>query len=525
MLTGLDPHSGKQRKRCDDMTNNSVIESKNPPSGNARRGGAGAIVALVLGILLALLGVGGIVGGVASAVVNSQQSTDGYFNSPTRGLSTNSYALSSPPAQIGVDKVPFDLGSIRFDATSTAPGGEVFIGIGPKVDVENYLRGVHTTEITGIETSPFRVSYADSPGSAVPTPPAAQSFWAESSSGAGPQQITMDLRGGDWVMVVMNSDATAGVSVNMQAGFHSELFGALTPALLISGIIFLIIGAGLIVVAAIGLGRRVPSAKPGTFGPQTEEQDNFGPVPVEETLNLDKDDGVTPAGILPVRHYPARLSGQLDPQLSRGLWLVKWLLVIPHLFILFFLWFAVFISTIIAGFAILFTGRYPRALFNFSVGVLRWNWRVTFYSYSALATDKYPPFTLASTDYPADFEVDYPQRLSHGLVLVKWWLLALPHLLIVAIFTSAAWSTWSQGDHWSSDYTRAAGFSLLGILVLIVAVMLLFTGRYQRSLFDLIMGINRWIYRVATYTLLLRDEYPPFRLDQGPDEPARKDHQ
>lgn len=503
------------------MTNNSAIEITNPPSGNARRGGVGAVVALVLGMLLALLGVGGIVGGVASAVVNSQQGTDGYFNSPTRGLSTNSYVLSSPPAQIGVDKVPFDLGSIRLDATSTAPSGEVFIGIGPKVDVENYLRGVHTTEITGIETSPFRVSYADSLGTAIPTPPAAQSFWAESSSGVGPQQITMALRGGDWVMVVMNADATAGVSVNMHAGFHSELFGALTPALLISGIFFLIIGAGLILVAAIGLGRRVPSAKPGTFGPQAKEQNDFGPMPTEKTLIFDKDDGVPPSDILPVRHYPARLSGQLDPQLSRGLWLVKWLLVIPHFFILFFLWFAVFISTIIAGFAILFTGRYPWALFNFSVGVLRWNWRVTFYSYSALATDKYPPFTLASTDYPADFEVDYPQRLSHGLVLVKGWLLALPHLLIVAIFTSATWSTWGQGDPWSSDYSRAAGFSLLGILVLIVAILLLFTGRYQRSLFDLIMGINRWIYRVATYTLLLRDEYPPFRLDQGPDEPSR----
>ncbi len=202
----------------------------------------------------------------------------------------------------------------------------------------------------------------------------------------------------------------------------------------------------------------------------------------------------------------------------------------PHFIILFFLWFAVFITTIISGFAILFTGRYPRPLFDFAVGVLRWSWRVSFYAYSALATDKYPPFTLAATDYPADFEVDYPEKLSHGLVLVKWWLLAIPHLLIVSIFTGSVWASSNGNDtapsgdgSWPSDYGNAAGFSLLGILVLIAALMLLFTGRYQRPLFDLVMGINRWIYRVLTYTLLLRDEYPPFRLDQGPDDPARAD--
>ena len=194
-----------------------------------------------------------------------------------------------------------------------------------------------------------------------------------------------------------------------------------------------------------------------------------------------------------------------------------------------FLWFAFAVTTIVAGFAILFTGRYPQALFTFNVGVLRWNWRVSFYAYSALGTDRYPPFTLAQTDYPADFEVDYPERLSHGLVLVKWWLLAIPHLLIVAAFTGAAWS-WRMGsanegfrragEAATTNYTHSTGPSLLGLLVLIAAVILLFTGRYRRALFDLIMGINRWIYRVIVYTALMRDEYPPFRLDQGPADVA-----
>jgi hypothetical protein len=208
------------------------------------------------------------------------------------------------------------------------------------------------------------------------------------------------------------------------------------------------------------------------------------------------------------------LNGRLDPEVSRALWLVKWILVIPHLIVLFFLWVGFSVSTVVAGFAILFTGRYPRALFNYNVGVLRWNWRVGVYAYSALGTDRYPPFTLAATGYPADLEVDYPERLSHGLVLVKWWLLVLPHLFILAIITGGTWS-WTRSE--ASPWTRAtdSGFSLLGLLVIIAAVILLFSGRYQRPLFDLLLGFNRWIYRVVTYVGLMRDEYPPFRLDQG----------
>src|SRR5207247_8820940 len=100
-----------------------------------------------------------------------------------------------------------------------------------------------------------------------------------------------------------------------------------------------------------------------------------------------------------------------------------------------FRWIAYAAVSLVACFAILFAGRYPRGLFEFNVGVLRWTWRVGFYSYSALATDQYPPFTLKDVpDYPARLEVAYPESLSRGLVLVKWWLLALPHSLVIAVF-------------------------------------------------------------------------------------------
>jgi hypothetical protein len=221
--------------------------------------------------------------------------------------------------------------------------------------------------------------------------------------------------------------------------------------------------------------------------------------------------------------YPARLTGELDPQLSRWMWLVKWFLAIPHYVVLGFLWVAFLVTTVVAGFAILFTGRYPRALFDFNVGVLRWGWRVGFYAFAALGTDRYPPFTLARTDYPADFDVDYPERLSRGLVLVKSWLLAIPHLVIVSVFTANLPFWWSARDDWASGYQSTAGISLIELLVCVAGFVLLITGKYPRSLFDFLLGVNRWVYRVTAYVALMRDEYPPFQLHQGPREDAEPD--
>jgi hypothetical protein len=213
-----------------------------------------------------------------------------------------------------------------------------------------------------------------------------------------------------------------------------------------------------------------------------------------------------------------RLTGELDPNLSRWLWLVKMFLAIPHYVVLAFLWAAFLLTTVVAGFAILFTGRYPRTLFDFNVGVLRWSWRVGFYVYAALGTDRYPPFTLARTDYPADFDVAYPEHLSRGLVLAKG-LLAIPHLLIVSLIVADLLPyPWTSHD-WSSGLQPIGGFSILNLLVVIAGVFLLITRQYPRGLFDLLMGINRWLYRVITYVALMRDEYPPFRLDQGQHEP------
>ncbi len=219
----------------------------------------------------------------------------------------------------------------------------------------------------------------------------------------------------------------------------------------------------------------------------------------------------------PSASYPLRLEGTLDQPLSRGLWLVKWLLAIPHFVLLFFLWIALIATTVVAMFAILFTGRYPRSLFDFNVGVFRWSWRVAYYSYNALGTDRYPPFTLQDVpDYPARLEVDYPEELSRGLALVKWWLLAIPHYVIVAVFLGSGWRFWGVHEGWS-----AVSFGgLIAFMALIAAVILLFTARYPKPIYDFVLGMNRWVFRVAAYALLMTDRYPPFRLDMGGEEPA-----
>jgi hypothetical protein len=203
--------------------------------------------------------------------------------------------------------------------------------------------------------------------------------------------------------------------------------------------------------------------------------------------------------LAPPKPYPVTVRGDLTSPPGRGWWLIKWLLAIPHFVVLAFLWVAGLVVFVIAFFAILFTGRYPRDLFNFTVGVLRWSWRVGFYTYHVLGTDKYPPFSLESrADYPADLEIEYPEKLSRGLVLVKWWLLALPHYAVVAFFTGGG--------------TERGGGGLTLILAIFFALVVLFTGKYHQDIFKLTVGMNRWTYRVAAYALLLTDVYPPFRL-------------
>jgi hypothetical protein len=417
----------------------------------------------------------------------TQKDADGFYSSPEGRLETTTHAITSDDIDLGADPTradtSVDLGDIvtlRLDAQSTSESS-VFVGIGPRDEVQRYLRGVGRATVDDLSFDPFAVSYRYTTGGAPSAAPGTEDLWVASAEGPGRQTVEWEPEEGDWTVVVMNADGSEGVSVDAAIAAKSPWVLRVGVALLVGGALGLLVGAVLLVVGVVGLARgsHLELAGPAAAGP------------------------------------PVQVDARLDEPLSRWLWLVKWVLLIPHLIVLVVLWVAFAVVTFVAFFAILFTARYPRALFEFNVGVLRWTWRVTYYGYSALGTDRYPPFTLGEApDYPATLSVAHPERLSRGLVLVKWWLLAIPQYLVLALIGGSV-GTAVSGDDW-----RVPFGGLLTLLVLFAAVALLFVGRYPRGLFDLVVGLNRWVYRVLVYVSLMRDEYPPFRLDQGGSEPA-----
>jgi ABC-type sugar transport system permease subunit len=213
--------------------------------------------------------------------------------------------------------------------------------------------------------------------------------------------------------------------------------------------------------------------------------------------------------------YPVRLEGELQDGLSRWVWLLKWFLLIPHLLVLGFLWTAFIVLTVVAFLTQLRGGRYPRRIFDFNLGVLRWTWRVNFYGYGALGTDRYPPFTLGpAPGYPAQLEIDYPEEQLTGQSLLTAWVAGIPQYVIAGLLGGGA------GIAWAAEHSLFTG--LIGILVLVAAVSLAVDRRYPRGLFDYVMGLNRWVIRVVAYGAVMTTAYPPFVLDTGEREPTRE---
>ncbi len=451
----------------------------------------GSIVLIVVGALICLISAAVVVGGGALVwAYSTQRDSQGFFTTATERFETTSPAITSEridlgthPGSVGTSQ---DLGgriTVRLRAQSTT-GRAVFVGIARQQDVDHYLAGVAHAELQHVRVAPFSASYQYVDGADHAAPPVTSRIWVASAQGVGAQSLQWKLRSGSWAVVVMNASGAPGVSVDASVAATAPWVLGLGIGLLAGGGVVLIIGVAMLVIGVVALAR-------GT--------------------EIDLTGRPTHPG------QPIRLEGRLDEPLNRWLWLVKWVLLIPHFIVLAVLWIAFFVVTIAAFFSILFTERYPRSLFEFNAGVLRWTWRVTFYGYSALGTDAYPPFSLGHhPDYPATFEIEYPERLSRGLVLIKWWLLAIPQYLVLAILGGGL--ALGSGAGWAAAGVPFGG--LIGLLVLIAAVTLLFTGRYPRGVFDFVMGLDRWIYRVLPYVALMRDEYPPFRLDQGPQDTA-----
>jgi hypothetical protein len=434
---------------------------------------AGKVIGVVVGSLILIIGIGLLIGGGILVGIDIGFTDDeGFLTVPPADLERDTYAVAAEAVFEG-DWVWWyrHPTTVRIRMTGERA---IFLGIAPRADLEAYLSDVSYSEIERIDFDDYRkdrvwtTEYADYVGPNAPPLPSDQTFWHASAQGEGTQTLTWEIEPGDWMLVVMNGDGSRGIEV-------TGTVGAETPWLLAVGIGLLAAG---LVIGALGLALVLSVAhRSRTAAPQE---------PMEGRPTV--------AG-----GFPLTFRAELTEPLSPALWLVKWFLLIPHFFVLPFLWVGFAFSWIVALFAILFTGRYPRGLFNYNVGVMRWMWRVAFYSYDALATDQYPPFSLQAGGYPADLDVAYPGRLSPGLALVKWWLLAIPHYIIVGVFQGGA------GFH-----QYGLGF----ILTVFAAVTLLFTGKYPRDIFRLLVGMNRWTFRLFAYVALMTDEYPPFRLEE-----------
>jgi urea transporter len=186
--------------------------------------------------------------------------------------------------------------------------------------------------------------------------------------------------------------------------------------------------------------------------------------------------------------YPVRFDVEYPDRLSRWKIFVKWLFAIPHLIIIYLLGIVNSVMIFIAFFAVLFTKKWPRGMFDFSVQIQRWTANVLAY-FLVLLRDEYPPFSGDAGEYPVTLEIDYDDDLSRWQIFVKW-LLAIPHLIVLVFLAIVVY-----------------------VVVIIAFFAILFTARYPRGLFDFVVGTYRWYMRVNAYAFwFMTDRYPPFSL-------------
>ena len=195
-----------------------------------------------------------------------------------------------------------------------------------------------------------------------------------------------------------------------------------------------------------------------------------------------------PAGDLTSSDYPVRLEVDRQSEYNRFLPLVKWLLAFPHYIVLIFVGIAAMVAVLISFFAVLITGRYPRGLWDFVTGTLRWGMRVA--GYVLLLTDQYPPFSLQDDpSYPVQVEWDYPETVDRWRPLVHW-LLIIPYALVAGVLI------------WLAEIV-----AFIGVFVI------LFTKDLPDGMFKLIVNPMRWQVRANSYHTWLVTKYPPFEWE------------
>ena len=234
-------------------TPEAVAEQQRWPEQKEPRGG-GAL--LIVGVVLAFIGIWLLVVGGRALWAVQGRDADGFYTTSMEQLTTDSFALSSPPEFSGAGPDVLYardlLGDVRISAVSST-GTSLFIGIGPADDVAAYLDGVGHDEVRDIEVSPFAVEYETHPGGAPAEPPTDQTFWATSASGAGTQTLDAEIPAGDWSVVIMNADGSADVSAELQVGATLPIITWITFGALAAGCLLLFVG---IILSVLGLRRR-----------------------------------------------------------------------------------------------------------------------------------------------------------------------------------------------------------------------------------------------------------------------------
>lgn len=208
------------------------------------------IAAFIVAGLLSLLSLGLIAAGGVLLWADSKTDDQGFLSTTTERFATNTYALSTDNFDVEIGSADWILdrdrfGKIRLTSTSTAP---VFLGVGSTDDVRRYLRGTRHDIVGDIDYSPFRADYRRVEGDRKPARPAAQRFWAASTTGAGTQTLTWDVEDGDWSIVVMNADASPGIDADVKAGAQVDFLDSVGWGAMIAGLIGLSTAALLAVV-------------------------------------------------------------------------------------------------------------------------------------------------------------------------------------------------------------------------------------------------------------------------------------
>jgi hypothetical protein len=206
------------------------------------RRGAGRIVLVVLGVLAALVGLALLVGGGALVWFHqAERDGQGYFNTSTKRLSTDTYAIATDDLDLGNDGPESllesgRLGRIRIRATSEKP---IFVAIGRASLVSGYLFGTSYARVKDVDYDGFRVTYERVAGSRRPRKPLTQDFWVASASGPGTQTVTWGLESGRWSAVLMNVDGSRSVVADVKVGAKIDWLIWVAIGLLVFGVIVL----------------------------------------------------------------------------------------------------------------------------------------------------------------------------------------------------------------------------------------------------------------------------------------------